>query len=291
MQRFSWIVFLLVLFGCSQVEVSDPDDYPISNPGARASDGRRAPAVTRARYIEQYKRFREQHKEVFKQINGNKLALRNSGKRAVEAVDRMLSLVGEGDQSELQKVAKRYREAWENFDTRTPSKGERMNLRNAGNAVEEKFKISQVRLLGRSEDAPLTQKDKTSNESSNKQGDKTRAVVSKERSLDVQNPALYRKLIKRWQKHHQRFKRGLEATDPLFESTYEDLSRVLDRLVSQVKGEERLRMRYFKKQYQFIYQRRDDFFGTRKMADHLSVLKKQFLRHFGPSLLASKEEE
>jgi len=233
-------------------------------------------------YKKVYNRFREQHRQVFRMIGENVLSVRNSGDRAVKAVERMMTMVTEKDRSRLRKFADDYRRTWKQFDVRTPSLIERKNLKKAGEDVLERFGVEKVEVRSgastRSETASSSPEndDDASAASVDSGGTKLPQV----RASSADDPNTYDSLIRRWRRLHVRFQRGLETSDPMFSTTYEELSRLFDRLTAQVSEEQRATVKHYRRQYELIYQRRNEYMGTRKMNEHLSVMKQKFLSDF-----------
>ncbi len=285
-QKLSFIIGIVLLVGCSRIEVPAEPPSGRTTTQAPQSDqdtSRKSPPVTgsaRQNYNKAYNLFKVHHRHIFELVNENRFALRNEGKKSVQSVEDMYSLLSKSDQSRLEKALDEYREAWNNFDLKSPSVGDRQRLKSAGKKIRNTFQPDQVELAGSTDQPPRN----TDNTGSTDDGspEVVSGTSSTDRNVRVANPERYNRLYDRWKKLHEQFQHGLESSDPLLASSYKELLTVLRKMVEEVQSDKEVISRYFISQYQLIYQQRNRFAGTNEISDHLSVLKSQFSRMYSP---------
>ncbi len=280
--HLSIIISCLFLVSCSQIDAprEEPDGGKItpastSNP----SGGKDLPASqsTRKEYRKAYNLFKVHHRNVFELVNENKFALRNEGQKSVQAAEDMLSMLSNEDQSDLEDVFNNYQEAWDGFDQKSPSVGERNRLKSAGKKIRKEFHPENVRLTSATVSDP--EKTKTQDQETS-QGHIERDTTR--RKINVKNSTRYRELFERWKRTHKQFLEGLENDDPLIKSSFQDLKSIIQSMVTQVEsGKGRLK-NYYLSQYELIFSKRDQYAGTPAKSDHLTYLQRQFEQDFKP---------
>jgi hypothetical protein len=281
--RLPFILSLVFVLACSQIDA--PREAPEPGSATTATSENQPNQTTgsvsrstRQKYNKTYNLFKVHHRNVFDLINENKFALRNEGRKSVEAAETLLSLLSEEDQSQLEDAFDNYQQAWEGFDQRSPSVGERNRLKSAGEKIRRQFNPENVRL----KTSQVTKSSQTENERDEQEQKRIERDTSS-RTISVKNPTRYRELFSRWQRAHVQFQQGLENDDPLMKSTFSDLRSTIESMIAQVEtGKDKLK-NYYLSQYELIFSQQDQFSGTPAKSAHLSYLKQQFVRDFALS--------